>query len=89
MTLSSSPAHSRENFGALADGFVEDGKRVAGNLEDAERPPQQRVLERQHADVRELSRLDQRGNPRRAHHEAEIGVRVALVGNNLDGLLKH
>jgi hypothetical protein len=23
------------------------------------------------------------------HHEPEIGIRVALVGNDLDGLLKH
>jgi len=35
--------------------------------------------------MRKLARLDQRRNPRRAHHEAKIRVGIALVGNNLDG----
>ena len=37
----------------------------------------------------ELSGLDQRRDLRRGQDEAEIGIRVALVGDNLDGLLKH
>ena len=89
ITLSSSPAHPREDLGAFADGFVEDGKSVACDLEDAERPPQQRVLHRQHADMGELSRLDERRDLRRAQHETEIRIGIALVGNNLDGLFKH
>jgi hypothetical protein len=49
----------REDSSPFADTFVKDGKGVAHDLKNAERPPQQCVLERQHADVGELSRLDQ------------------------------
>ena len=48
----------REDSSPFADTFVKDGKGVARDLKNAERPPQQCVLERQHADVGELSRLD-------------------------------
>ena len=90
MTLNSSPAtHPREDFRAFADGLVEDGKRAARDLKNAEGPPQQRVFERRNADMRELSRLDERRDLRRAQDEAEIGIRVAFVGNDLDGLFKH
>ena len=69
--------------------LVKNGKGITLDLENAERPSQQRVLHRQHADVGELTRLNQRSNPRRSHHEAKIRIGIALVGNNLDGLLKH
>ena len=82
-------AHPRKRVRAFADGFVEDGKRVARHLKNAERPAQQRVLQRQNADVRELPRLDERRDLRRAQHEAEILVGVAFVGDDGDGLLKH
>ena len=59
------------------------------DLENAEGPAQQGVLQGQNAHVRELPWLDQRRDLRRAHHQPEIGVGVALVGDDLDGLLKH
>src|SRR5258706_14308449 len=37
----------------------------------------------------ELSRLHQRSDLRCAHDQSEVEVGIALVGNNLDGLLKH
>ena len=41
------------------------------------------------ADVGELAGLDERCDLRRAQDQTEIRIGVALVGNNLDGLLKH
>src|SRR5439155_243810 len=82
-------AHFRERFRAFADGFVEDGKRVANDLENAEWPAEQGILQWQNADVRELSGLNERRDFRRAQYQTKIGIGVALVGNNLKGLLKH
>ena len=65
-------AHSRQHFGALADGLVEEGQGAVRHLEDAERPPQQRVPQRQNPDVNKLARLHQGRNLRGTHHHPEV-----------------
>ena len=75
-------AHPRKRGGAFADVFIENGKVVARNLKNTERTAEQRILQRQDANVRELARLDERCNPRRTQFETEILVGFALIGDD-------
>jgi len=74
---------------SLPDDFVEKGDRVAFGLEHAEGPTQQGGLQGEDSDVDELPGLDLGGDARRAQYQPKVEIGVAVVGDNLRGILQH